>query len=226
MIPQHLSLSNEHYTPSNIVEAARTLMLDIDLDPASCAKANETVMAVHWIGLPHDGLAAPWAGRVFLNPPGGHLTLSDQDVDDAIMGACVALKEDIGLPPFTKETRAKWRKHPLVKYELAPTEDKLKGEREKWKTSSRQTAWWRRLATEYEMGFVSQAVFVAFNLELLRSAQGDGDCGHPFDYSICVPSERLHFSGDQPAHANLIVYLGPNKNTFKEIFEPIGRCKR
>ena len=41
----------------------------IDLDPASCADAQATVRAARWIGLPDDGLAHDWAGRVWLNPP-------------------------------------------------------------------------------------------------------------------------------------------------------------
>lgn len=82
MIPQHMSLTQEHYTPSNVVEAARRVMGGIDLDPASCAVANERVRAVQWIGLPADGLALPWHGRVFLNPPGGTFTARRKNKGD------------------------------------------------------------------------------------------------------------------------------------------------
>lgn len=75
VLPQHMSASVEHFTPSLIVEAARAVLGEIDLDPASCALANQTVGASVWYGpgSPHgeDGLAEPWGGRVFLNPPGG-----------------------------------------------------------------------------------------------------------------------------------------------------------
>lgn len=72
---QHSSESVEHYTPIEIVEAARTVLGGIDLDPASCSTANEVVKAAAWYGpgseFGEDGLAEPWLGRVFLNPPGG-----------------------------------------------------------------------------------------------------------------------------------------------------------
>lgn len=68
---RHSSETAEHYTPRHIVEAARSTLGGFDLDPFSCAKANETVRAVAFIGLPGDGFHLPWHGRVFVNPPGG-----------------------------------------------------------------------------------------------------------------------------------------------------------
>jgi hypothetical protein len=43
----------------------------IDLDPASCATANETVRARTFYSRKDDGLKRPWFGRVWLNPPYG-----------------------------------------------------------------------------------------------------------------------------------------------------------
>lgn len=59
----------EWYTPSEYVEAARRVLRRIDLDPASCLEANETVKAkIFWTE--DDGpLERPWRGGVFLNPP-------------------------------------------------------------------------------------------------------------------------------------------------------------
>jgi hypothetical protein len=58
----------EWYTPPEIIEAARSVMR-IDLDPASCEFANETVKATTYYSIENDGLSKEWRGNVFLNPP-------------------------------------------------------------------------------------------------------------------------------------------------------------
>ena len=65
----HNSGNNEWYTPIEIIKAARSAMGAIDLDPASCEKANLIVCATRYFDQEINGLEQKWFGRVWLNPP-------------------------------------------------------------------------------------------------------------------------------------------------------------
>lgn len=218
---RHSSETFEHGTPPAIVEAAHAVMGGIDLDPASCEKANHYVEAVEFFNQEDNGFRQTWHGRVFLNPPGGLMELATgrpvyiktkKRESCSVTGAC-------GLKPG--------HKHENV--------------------GSSAGAWWRKLAQEYVAWHVEQAIFIGFSLEILQTTQVDpSGLPIPLDFPICYPARRLDYialekagitPGGAPTHASFIAHLPPRgvasqpdpklihagKVRFREHFAPFGK---
>lgn len=112
----HSSKSVEWHTPPHILDAVRNTLGGFDLDPASCAEASVRVGAADWIGLPEDGLVAPWHGRVWCNPPYGTLDGHSQQavwlqkaVTEVGRGACDVVAMLLNAHVGTKWFRTVWQ---------------------------------------------------------------------------------------------------------------------
>jgi hypothetical protein len=72
---QHSSRSDSWRTPRDIITRCKLVLEGIDLDPASDAEANRTVLASAYYTEADDALSLEWRQdcSVFLNPPGGKI---------------------------------------------------------------------------------------------------------------------------------------------------------
>jgi ParB family chromosome partitioning protein len=60
---------NEWYTPEQYINSARSVMGQIDLDPASSECANEVIKAKKYFDEVTNGLDKTWFGSIWMNPP-------------------------------------------------------------------------------------------------------------------------------------------------------------
>ena len=59
----------EWYSPRWLVARARAVLGGIDLDPATCPRAQRVVGARYFYTKANSGLRHRWSGRVYINPP-------------------------------------------------------------------------------------------------------------------------------------------------------------
>lgn len=79
--PTSYGKSDEWYTPLDIIKAARLVLGDIELDPASSHEANKIVQAKRYYSKEDDGLAQAWNARTcWLNPPYGRQNGSGKSI--------------------------------------------------------------------------------------------------------------------------------------------------
>lgn len=92
----------EWYTPRDIIERVRRTMMGIDIDPASCDDANQHICAQRHYTKSDDGLAHPWNGTVFVNPPFSDIqAFTDKFIAEAKCGNMTAgcfLADSLGQP--------------------------------------------------------------------------------------------------------------------------------
>ena len=98
-------------------------------------------------------------------------------------------------------------------------------------------AWWHKLAGEWRASRTQRAIFLAFSIEVLQTAQAHWNKMPgllPTDFPICYPKIRIRYlnetgeeDGGSP-HASCIMFL-PNTETweadvkrFSDCFEEIG----
>lgn len=191
---RHTCDSPEWYTPSPFVEAAREVMGGIDLDPASHEEANLTVKAVRFFTAEDDGLKQPWAGRIFLNPPGG---------DGLVKKFWVKLIGDYYLTN-SPVTQAIW-----IGYSLEQLQ------------TLQNTGWSSPLA--FPMCVPKQRIAFIENEAKRVARLAKIDAENVVRVAKGEKLKRRSERADGPSHANYIVYLGSRVETFRREFSQFGQ---
>lgn len=207
---EHMSEDTSHFTPSKIVEAARGTLGGIDLDPASCEEANETIRAAAWYGpdTQPSSFRREWSGRVFVNPPGGRSDNLERRVITKCRetGAC-------GLP-------------------IGHTHDGVESSQKKWWFKlAREWASGRVSAAIF--------VCFSLELFQTTQVDTPDGALLPLDFPICFPSTRVAYRkpggkiGTAPPHASAVIFLPPTNvaestacEPFELAFQDIGRVTR
>jgi len=102
------SRTAEHYTPEIIIAATLACLGEIDLDPCSDGGEPPNIPARTHYTAGDDGLAHPWHGRVYMNPPYG------REIGDWVEKLCTEheagrVTEAVALLPSRTDTQW-WRR--------------------------------------------------------------------------------------------------------------------
>lgn len=97
------SEADEWLTPPEILEPVVGVLGEIDLDPCSDGAPAPNVPAGHHFTRSEDGLSREWFGRVFMNPPYGHVI---SDWVERLIGEFEegAVEEAVALTPARTDT--------------------------------------------------------------------------------------------------------------------------
>ena len=224
---RHLTGTPEHYTPSEVVEAARTTLGAIDLDPASCEAASRVVRASSYYTKQQNGFTQPWRGRLFMNPPGGWCDACGRPVIKGMwfrggwFDSLSALWKEVSTGRFTSnegsngiDTEGRNGEYPCagdLKPGVETGDCGLPPGHQHAGVDSSQKKWWQELAFWWSVGHVTAAIFVSFSIELLQTTQVDPQGPLPLDFPICYPARRLAYTredgtvGKSPPHASAII---------------------
>lgn len=203
------------FTPPEIIKRVHAVMGGIDLDPASCAKANEIVGAKQFFTAADDALNRPWRGRVFVNPPGTCVTnpiLATWDMS----GEKPKIKRLPGY--FTVCGNAN-----VCSCDLP-------------------SKFWQKLMVEFTEGRVTSAIYLGFSLNQLSTLQCgmyiEGEDSprkysrSPMDFPLCIIKQRLKFLDSEtlepvpgPTQHNFVSYINGTGMKFRAEFSSLGACK-
>jgi hypothetical protein len=190
---RHSMDTPEWYTPAPFVEAARTVMGGIDLDPASHREANKTIMATDYYTEAENGLQKPWSGRVFLNPPGGLVC----DFWERLM-----CEHDL----LQHVQQAIWIGYSLEQLQSLQTAHVIQAEL-KTPLNFSMCVPRRRIAfVENEAKRATRLVKIRAENEKRRAS-----------------GRKLMSEKSGPSHANYVTYMGHRKEQFRDVFSAFGQ---